>query len=173
MIDLSNCTPLGIHYNTWSKYGGKWHDFVKYFVNHSFIKNYICVLITVISQVPSRLFWFLCRHWSESLENSYIKTLNVRSPGKQLALQQIVTKSLYAQWWIKSSHVWPLFEWVYDPKRQNLEMFWTGKKKQLPKSPLELLPFELGHFRLNKELKKKKQMVNLNYMHSSHYILQS
>ena len=45
---------------------------------------------------------------------------------------------------------------------------------QLPESPLELLLFELGHFRLQElKKKKKKQMVNLNYMHSSHYMLQS
>lgn len=42
--------------------------------------------------------------------------------------------------------------------------------KQLPESPLELLPFELGHFTL---YSWKKQMVNLNYMHRAHYILQS
>ena len=41
-------------------------------------------------------------------------------------------------------------------------MFWTGKKKQLPKSPLELLPFELGHFRLNKELKKANGKFELH-----------
>ena len=49
--------------------------------------------------------------------------------------------------------MWPLR--VYDPKRQNLEMFWTGKKNSYPRALLKLLPFELVHFRLNKELKKK------------------
>ena len=50
----------------------------------------------------------------------------------------------------------------YMIQKGKIQKCFGQEKKELPKSPLELLPFELGHFRLNKELKKANGKFELH-----------